>query len=82
MCNPKRARHCDRELTIEEVAVILKAAPRVVLSLIHQKRLRAIQACRNAPWTIRQADLDEYMVAKAAKSPSTPDPDQLNLDIQ
>ncbi|MCI0152282.1 recombinase zinc beta ribbon domain-containing protein [Paraburkholderia sediminicola] len=75
-------RQARGELTIEEVAVILKAAPRVVLRLIHQKHLKAIQACRNAPWTIRQADLDEYMFAKAAKSPSTPDPDQMILDIQ
>jgi len=75
-------RQARGELTIEEVAVTLKVAPRVVLRLIHQKHLKATQACRNAPWTIRQADLDEYMVAKAAKSPSTSNSDQLILDIQ
>jgi hypothetical protein len=44
------------ELYIEEAAAILKIAQRVVLRLIHQKHLKATQACRNAPWTIRQAD--------------------------
>src|SRR5258707_5747657 len=28
---------------------------------INQKNLLAKQACRNAPWTIRQADLDEFL---------------------
>jgi excisionase family DNA binding protein len=75
-------RQARGELTIEETAVILKVAPRVVLRLIHQKHLKATQACRNAPWAIRQADLDEYMAAKATRGPSTPNPDQMILDIQ
>jgi DNA invertase Pin-like site-specific DNA recombinase len=70
------------ELTIEEVAAVMRVAPRAVLRLIHQKHLKATQACHNAPWTIRQGDLDEYLAARATRSPSSPDSDQLILDIQ
>jgi DNA invertase Pin-like site-specific DNA recombinase len=75
-------RRARGELTIEEVAAVMRVAPRAVLRLIHQKHLKATQACRNAPWTILQVDLDEYLAAKATRSPSSPDSDQLILDIQ
>jgi excisionase family DNA binding protein len=75
-------RRARGELTIEEVAAVMRVAPRAVLRLIHQKHLKATQACRNAPWTILQVDLDEYLAARATRSPSSPDSDQLILDIQ
>ena len=70
------------ELTVDEVAAALHVTPTTVLRLIRQKDLAAKQACRNAPWTIRQADLDEFLAARAAQSPSTHVAGQLALDIQ
>jgi excisionase family DNA binding protein len=75
-------RHERGELTVDEVAAALQVTPTTVLRLIRQKDLPAKQACRNAPWTIRQADLDEFLVARAAQSPSTHVSGQLALDIQ
>jgi hypothetical protein len=75
-------RRARGELTIEEVAAVMTVAPRVVLRLIHQKHLKATQACRNAPWTILRVDLDKYLAAKATISPSPPVSDQLVLNIQ
>ena len=70
------------ELTVDEVAAALQVTQTTVLRLIRQKDLPAKQACRNAPWTIRQADLDEFLAARAAQSPSTRVSGQLALDIQ
>jgi len=70
------------ELTVDEAAATLDVTHTTVLRLIHQKDLPAKQICRNAPWTIRQADLDEFLSARAAQGPSTRVPGQLTLDIQ
>jgi excisionase family DNA binding protein len=70
------------ELTVDEVAAALHVTPTTVLRLIRQKDLAAKQACRNAPWTIRQADLDELLAARAEPGPSTHVAGQLALDIQ
>jgi len=70
------------ELTVDEVAAALHVTSTTVLRLIRQKDLAAKQACRNAPWTIRQADLDEFLAARAEPGPSTHVAGQLALDIQ
>jgi excisionase family DNA binding protein len=70
------------ELTVDEVAAALQVTPTTVLRLIREKDLSAKQACRNAPWTIRQAELDEFLAARAAQSASTHLSGQLALDIQ
>jgi excisionase family DNA binding protein len=70
------------ELAVDEVAAALQVTPTTVLRLIRQKDLPAKQACRNAPWTIRQADLDEFLAARAEQRPSTHVAGQLALDIQ
>ena len=44
--------------------------------------LVAKQACRHAPWTIRQADLEGLLAARADQGPSTHVSGQLALDIQ
>ena len=75
-------RQARGELTVDETAAALKVTPTTVLRLIRQKDLLATQACRNAPWTIHQVDLDKYLAARAAQSPSTRVPGQLALDIQ
>ncbi|MBK6971956.1 MAG: helix-turn-helix domain-containing protein [Sterolibacteriaceae bacterium] len=70
------------ELTIDEVAAVLKVAPTTVLRLVRRKELAAVQACHNAPWAIRQDDLDDYLAARARQSPSACNSDQMALDIQ
>jgi hypothetical protein len=71
-----------KELTVDEVAAILQLAHTSVLRLIRQKALVAKQACRNAPWTIRQDDLDEFLATRAGSSPSPRNAGQMVLDIQ
>jgi hypothetical protein len=70
------------ELTVDEAAAILQLAHTSVLRLIRQKLLAAKQACRNAPWTIRCDDLDEFLAARAGSSPSPRISAQMALDIQ
>jgi len=70
------------ELTVDEAAAVLNVTHTTVLRLIAQRGLAAKQACRNAPWTIRGADLDEFLAARAEKGPSTRISGQLTLDIQ
>jgi hypothetical protein len=70
------------ELTVDEVATILELAHTSVLRLIRQKSLVAKQACRNAPWTIRQDDLDEFLATRAGSCPSPLNAGQMVLDIQ
>jgi excisionase family DNA binding protein len=70
------------ELTVDEAATALNVTHTTVLRLIHQKELSAKQVCRNAPWTIRQADLDEFLAVRAEQGPSTHVAGQLDLDIQ
>ncbi len=70
------------ELTVDEAAAVLRVVPTTVLRLIHRKALLAKQACPNAPWTIRQADLDELVATRAEQSPSAQSAGQLALDIQ
>lgn len=75
-------RQARDEFTVDETAAALKVTPTTVLRLIRQKDLAATQACRNAPWTIRRVDLDEYVTTRAGQSPSTRDSSQMALDIQ
>lgn len=70
------------ELTVDEAAAVLNVTHTTVLRLIAQRGLVAKQACRNAPWTIRGVDLDEFLAARAEKGPSTRISGQLTLDIQ
>jgi excisionase family DNA binding protein len=70
------------ELSVDEVAATLHVTPTTVLRLIRRKDLQAAQPCRNAPWSIRQSDLDEFLAERAEQSPSTHLLGQLVLDIQ
>ena len=67
---------------MDEAAIALQLTHTTVLRLIRQKDLVAKQACRNAPWTIRQDDLDDFLASRAEQSSSTRDPGQMVLDIQ
>ncbi len=75
-------RQARGEMTVDEVAITLQLPHTTVLRLIRQKDLVAKQACRNAPWTIRQNDLEEFLAARAEQSQSTRISGQLALDIQ
>jgi excisionase family DNA binding protein len=75
-------RQARNELTVDEAAAALKVTPTTVLRLIRQKDLAATQTCRNAPWTIRRVDLDDYVTTRAGQRPSTRDSSQMALDIQ
>ena len=70
------------ELTVDEAAAALLVTHTTVLRLIRQQDLVAKQACRNAPWTIRQADLDVYLATRAEQGPPTRVSGQMALDIQ
>ena len=75
-------RQARGELTVDEAAAALNVTHTTVLRLIHLKDLPARQICRHAPWTIRQADLDEILANRAGHGPSTRVSGQLTLDIQ
>jgi len=75
-------RQARGELTVDEAAAALQVTHTSVLRLIRNKDLVAKQACRNAPWTIRQADLDEFFATRVEQNSSTRASDQLALDIQ
>lgn len=75
-------RQARGELTVDEAAAALKVATTTVLRLIRQRDLVAKQACRNAPWVIRKADLDHYLAARAGVNPPTRSSSQMALDIQ
>lgn len=70
------------ELTVDEAAATLHVTPTTVLRMIRRKDLLARQACRNAPWTIRRVDLDEFLATRAEQGPSAQVAGQLALDIQ
>ncbi|MHB1701979.1 MAG: helix-turn-helix domain-containing protein [Acidobacteriaceae bacterium] len=75
-------RQARGELTADEAAAALQLTHTTVLRLIRQKDLVAKQACRNAPWTIRQVDFDEFLATRTGQSPSTRVSGQMVLDIQ
>jgi hypothetical protein len=76
-------RQARGELSVSEVAAILSVTQTTVLRLIRRQHLLAIQACLNAPWIVRQEDLDRYLVAnRLAGRPQTANPNQLSFEIQ
>lgn len=71
------------ELTLQEAARALQVSEVTVYRLIQRKQLPAKQACRGAPWIIRQNDLDalkEEPVQLAG--PLVEDPNQLPIQFQ
>jgi DNA invertase Pin-like site-specific DNA recombinase len=70
------------ELTLEEAAATLKVSTSTVMKWIRSSRLCATQLCPNAPWVLRQNDV-EALRATLAENPSRQMPNraQLALDI-
>jgi excisionase family DNA binding protein len=54
------------ELTLDEAAALLDVSPSTVRRLIKTGELRANQSCKGAPWIIRQQDVENDTVRKAA----------------
>ena len=76
-------REARGELTVSEVAGILRITDTTVLRMIRQKRLPATQVCANAPWVLRKDDVAKYLAtARQEESPQTSDPNQLALSFQ
>jgi len=71
------------ELNVSEVAAILSVTQTTVLRMIRLRHMPATQACVNAPWVVRQDDLDRYLADhRPAGRPQTSNPNQLSLAIQ
>ena len=72
------------EPILSEAAERLAADPAAVRRLIRSGALPARQACKGAPWIIREDALDspEVLAALAGRSPLTANPDQRNCDFQ
>jgi len=61
-------RHARGEHSVAEVAGILGVGSTAVLRLIRLKRLPATQACANAPWVVRAADLEHFVGARHVRT--------------
>jgi excisionase family DNA binding protein len=76
-------REARGELTVREVAVLLRVTDTTVLRLIRQKRLPATQVCANAPWVLLKDDVAKFLAAfRNAEAPQTSNPNQLTLSFQ
>lgn len=76
-------RQARGELSVSEVAAMLSVTPTTVLRMIRLRHMPGTQACLNAPWIVRQDDLDRYLLAhRPAGRPQTSNPNQLSLSIQ
>jgi len=76
-------REARGELTVSEVALLLRVTDTTVLRLIHQKRLPATQVCANSPWVLLKDDVAKFLAAfRNAEAPQTRNPSQLKLCFQ
>jgi len=62
--------HQRGELTLDEAAAILKVNPTTVIKWIRSGRLHATQLCPNAPWVLRQSDVERLQATIAHTSSS------------
>jgi hypothetical protein len=71
------------ELTLQETARALQVSKATGYRLIQLKQLPAKQACRGAPWIIRQNDLDALKEEPVQLAGSlVEDPNQLPIQFQ
>jgi DNA invertase Pin-like site-specific DNA recombinase len=76
-------RQARGELNVAEVAIVLGVTETTVLRLARLQRLPATQACTNAPWVVRQEDLDQFIIHSGRSNAlPTAQGNQLALDIQ
>jgi excisionase family DNA binding protein len=68
---------------VDEAAAMLKVTATTVLKWIRNGRLTATQLCPNAPWVLRQSDVEALRARLAAPPPShTANGAQLAFDVQ
>ena len=73
-------RQARGELSVSEVAAILSVTQTTVLRMIRLRHMPATQACVNAPWLVRQDDLDRHLADhRPAGRPQTSNPNQLSM---
>ena len=71
------------ELTLDECAHRLGVNTMTIARMIKRQQLPARQACRGAPWVIRETDLELQSVSLAMRSsPPTASDEQLSLEFQ
>jgi hypothetical protein len=76
-------RQARGEMNVAEVAIVLGVTETTVLRLARLQRLPATQACTNAPWVVRQEDLDQFIIHSGRSNAlPTAQGNQLALDIQ
>ena len=70
------------EMFVGEACELLAVTSTTILRLIRMKQLLATQACANAPWIMRRADVERCMAERThPATPPTSDSAQLNLEI-
>jgi excisionase family DNA binding protein len=69
------------EMTLREVADLLRVPERTALYMIHQKKLPATQVCKNAPWVVRKSDVDLFLASHRDRPPQENE-DQPMLSFQ
>jgi excisionase family DNA binding protein len=76
-------REARGELTVSEVATLLRVTDTTVLRMIRQKRLPATQVCANAPWVLLKDDVRKFLAPlRGGETPQTLDANQLALSFQ
>jgi excisionase family DNA binding protein len=76
--------HKERnELSAIEVSKILGISVPTVLRLIRNRRLKATQACRGAPWVVQSSNLDAFVAqASMREGPQSSNSNQQSLEFQ
>lgn len=69
------------EMTCEEAANMLSVSVTTVLKWIRNERLAATQLCPNAPWVLRQRDVESFNATMRIPQPQTANIAQLSLEI-
>jgi DNA invertase Pin-like site-specific DNA recombinase len=79
-------REARGEVTLEQAAGALGTSKMTVLRMIRAGTLSASQACKGAPWVIKQCDLQRPEVRAALQGtsarPLPTDPEQISLELQ
>jgi excisionase family DNA binding protein len=70
------------EMTLEQAADALGTSKMTVLRMIGAGTLSASQACKGAPWVIKQRELQRPEVRSALARPLPADPAQISLELQ
>ena len=76
-------RQARGEMSVREVAIVLGVTTTTVFRLIRLKRLRATQACADAPWILQRAEVERCVAERNRPAPPpTVDSAQLPLETR